>query len=71
VGQPFGIRGFPTLKFFGADKREPINFNGQRDLDALMKFAQDTSAVEKEKVESTKPLTENEIEEVMKSSPRP
>jgi protein disulfide-isomerase A6 len=36
VGAPFGIRGYPTLKFFGADKKNPINYQGGRDIDKLM-----------------------------------
>lgn len=26
VGAPFAIRGFPTLKFFGGDKKKPLTF---------------------------------------------
>lgn len=28
VGSPYGIKGFPTLKFFGADKKKPLDYNG-------------------------------------------
>ena len=60
------------MKFFGADKREPISYNGQRDLETLVRFAQDVSAAEKEKLSSgITPLTQSEIEEVMKSAVRP
>lgn len=27
VGSPYGIKGFPTLKFFGLDKKKPIDYN--------------------------------------------
>jgi protein disulfide-isomerase A6 len=26
VGQPYGIQGFPTLKFFGFDKKSPQDY---------------------------------------------
>lgn len=26
----FDVKGFPTIKIFGADKRKPISFNGAR-----------------------------------------
>ena len=28
VGQPYNIQGYPTIKFFGADKTKPIDFDG-------------------------------------------
>ncbi|XP_050519676.1 protein disulfide-isomerase A6 homolog isoform X7 [Diabrotica virgifera virgifera] len=30
IGGQYGIRGFPTIKIFGADKRKPEDFNGGR-----------------------------------------
>ena len=27
VGQPYKVEGFPTLKFFGLDKKKPIDYN--------------------------------------------
>jgi len=30
VGQPYGIKGFPTIKIFGGDKASPADYNGQR-----------------------------------------
>merc|ERR1711970_462632 len=35
VGAPFGIKGFPTIKFFGYNKKKPSDYNGQRTADAL------------------------------------
>lgn len=35
VGAPYGIKGFPTLKFFGYNKNKPIDYNGGRDADAM------------------------------------
>lgn len=46
VGSPYDVRGFPTLKIFGADKKKPTDFNGQRTAqaiaDALMAEAKKT-----------------------------
>ena len=44
AGSPYGIRGFPTLKFFGADKSNPIDFQGKRDTETLVKFAREKAA---------------------------
>ncbi|CAD6185307.1 unnamed protein product [Caenorhabditis auriculariae] len=35
VGQPYNVQGFPTLKIFGADKKKPTDFNGQRTAQAI------------------------------------
>merc|ERR1719277_587434 len=35
VGAPYGIKGFPTIKFFGYNKNKPTDYNGQRTADAL------------------------------------
>ena len=51
----FGVKGFPTLKFFPANnKKKPIDFAGNRDFDGLMSFIKEktTFKVEtKEKVD--------------------
>ena len=31
----FGIQGFPTIKIFGADKKNPIDYNGARTAQVL------------------------------------
>ena len=41
VGSPYGIKGFPTLKFFGADKKKPIDYNSQRKADTIANFCMD------------------------------
>lgn len=41
VGQPYKVEGFPTLKFFGFDKKNPQDYSGARDADAIRKFAVD------------------------------
>ncbi len=38
VGQPYNIQGFPTIKFFGLDKKKPIDYNGQRTAQAIVDF---------------------------------
>ncbi|KAJ2740457.1 hypothetical protein H4S06_006109, partial [Coemansia sp. BCRC 34490] len=40
LGNKFGIKGFPTLKFFakGADVEKPEDYTGGRDLDSLTSF---------------------------------
>lgn len=39
VGRPYGIQGFPTLKFFGNDKDKPISYESGRDADSIRKWA--------------------------------
>jgi len=39
VGRPYGIQGFPTLKFFGNDKDKPIAYESGRDADSIRKWA--------------------------------
>ncbi|GAB4823313.1 hypothetical protein N2152v2_010359 [Parachlorella kessleri] len=35
----FGVRGFPTIKFFGSNKERPEEYNGGRDVGSLRDFA--------------------------------
>ncbi|XP_068140091.1 protein disulfide-isomerase A6 homolog [Drosophila tropicalis] len=35
LGGQFNVRGFPTIKIFGANKRSPTDFNGQRTAKAI------------------------------------
>lgn len=37
----FGIEGYPTLKFFAAGAAEPINYEGERELNTLVDFIND------------------------------
>lgn len=39
AGSAYGIRGFPTLKFFGANKNSPTDYNGGRTANELLNFA--------------------------------
>ena len=36
--QEFGVNGYPTLKFFGENKRRPLAYSGARDADAMADF---------------------------------
>lgn len=36
AGSPYNVKGFPTIKFFGADKKNPSDYNGDRSLDDLI-----------------------------------
>jgi protein disulfide-isomerase A6 len=35
VGGPYNVRGFPTIKIFGADKQKPSDYNGARTASGL------------------------------------
>lgn len=37
VGGPYNVRGFPTIKIFGANKNSPIDYNGPRTAAGLTK----------------------------------
>lgn len=41
VGAPYNVQGFPTLKFFGFDKKNPQDYNSGRDADSIRNFALD------------------------------
>jgi thioredoxin-like negative regulator of GroEL len=34
-----GVRGFPTIKFFGKNKQRPQDYGGSRDANGLINFA--------------------------------
>uniref|UniRef100_A0A7S0R2Q6 protein disulfide-isomerase n=1 Tax=Chlamydomonas leiostraca TaxID=1034604 RepID=A0A7S0R2Q6_9CHLO len=36
--QEFGVRGYPTIKFFGKNKASPEDFNGGRDASSIVNF---------------------------------
>jgi len=36
VGTPYGIQGFPTLKIFGANKKRPSDYNGERSAKSIV-----------------------------------
>ncbi|EGW31395.1 uncharacterized protein SPAPADRAFT_56252 [Spathaspora passalidarum NRRL Y-27907] len=67
MGRKYVYQGYPTLLFFHGSK-EPVEFNGSRDLESLSNFIQQlsgirlssTSAEEKEEVD-TVPVVENKL----------
>lgn len=38
LGSQFGVRGFPTIKFFGADKNKPQDYQGQRSASGIVDY---------------------------------
>ena len=38
---PYDVKGFPTIKFFGDDKKKPMDYTSGRDADSIRKFALD------------------------------
>lgn len=40
VAQPYNVQGFPTLKFFGLNKKKaPTDYNSGRDANSIVQFA--------------------------------
>jgi protein disulfide-isomerase A6 len=39
AGASYDVKGFPTLKFFGADKNKPDDYNGDRSINDMINFA--------------------------------
>ncbi|GFR51819.1 hypothetical protein Agub_g14281 [Astrephomene gubernaculifera] len=39
VCNEYGVQGYPTIKFFGPDKRSPEDYNGGRDSGSIIAFA--------------------------------
>lgn len=39
LGGPYGIKGYPTFKFFGGNKQAPVDYNGQRSAQDFVQFA--------------------------------
>lgn len=38
AGQRYGVQGYPTIKFFGANKDKPIDHSGDRDFEGFVNF---------------------------------
>lgn len=43
VGGPYNVRGFPTIKIFGANKNSPQDYNGQRSAQSIVETAMSTA----------------------------
>jgi len=40
VGAPYGIKGFPTIKYFGLNKKKgPEDYQGARDANGIVQYA--------------------------------
>jgi protein disulfide-isomerase A6 len=39
MGRPYDVKGFPTIKFFGANKKNPDTFSGDRTAQGLADYA--------------------------------
>jgi len=39
VGAPYDVKGFPTLKWFGFDKKKPEAYEGQREAGAIVEYS--------------------------------
>jgi protein disulfide-isomerase A6 len=63
LGGQFGVQGFPTIKFFGANKSAPIDYNGDRSADGIVRFV-----LEKIKEITNKRLTGKSESQQQKSS---
>lgn len=58
LGKRFGVRGFPTLKWFDGKSEEPEDYSGGRDLESLQKFiAEKTGVKPRGKVEEPSAVT--------------
>ena len=38
LGERFGVKGFPTLKWFAKGSTEPIDYDGGRTADGIIKY---------------------------------
>ena len=38
AGNRYGVSGYPTIKFFGTDKKTPVNHEGDRDFEGFSNF---------------------------------
>jgi protein disulfide-isomerase A1 len=46
IDPKYGVRGFPTIKFFPADKKnEPVDYNGERTLEDMKTFIEENASV--------------------------
>lgn len=47
LGSRFGVRGFPTIKYFPEGSTEPIDYNGGRSVDELIAFVNEQAGTNK------------------------
>ncbi|TGZ83018.1 disulfide isomerase [Ascodesmis nigricans] len=69
LGSRFGIRGFPTLKYFDGKSDTPIDYDGRRDLGSLQSFVAEHAGVKakakKEAPSKVVTLTDSNFSEVV------
>lgn len=69
LGKRFGVKGFPTLKWFDGKGGDPEDYTGGRDLDSLQEFVKEKTGVKpKGKVEEpsvVQMLTDKDFKEVI------
>lgn len=41
VGSPYNVTGFPTLKYFGVDKEDPLTYDGERKKNEIVDYMLD------------------------------
>lgn len=41
AGEPYGVSGYPTLKFLGGDKNAPLDYTGNRKAFDIVNFCID------------------------------
>lgn len=71
AGEPYGVSGYPTLKFLGADKNAPLDYTGNRKAFDIVNFCIDQArnialkrlGLKKRPKEATTPKTENKTTE--------
>lgn len=60
VGAPYDIKGFPTIKVFGANKKSPTNYEGQRQAKDIVDFAmKEANALVRTRLSGGKPASGN------------
>jgi len=68
LGKRFGIRGFPTLKWFDGKSAEPIDYKSGRDLESLKKFVSESVGIKvaapKELASDVVTLTDNNFNSI-------
>lgn len=45
LGTKYGVSGFPTIKWFDGKSKDPIDYNGGRDLESLQNWVSEKSGV--------------------------
>jgi protein disulfide-isomerase A6 len=55
AGEPYNIQGYPTIKFFGKNKNQPLSFeSGERTFDKFVEYClQQLKGEIKERIESS------------------